>query len=378
MSRRLRVGVVGVGWGALVQAPAFAAVPEYDMAALCGRNPARLDAAAQRTGVTDTSTDWESFVRRPDLDVISVATPVELHHPVALAAVAAGKHVLCEKPAALTADQALEVAERAATAGVVGATSFELRWTPERLAIWQQVSAGYLGRPYYVRMSQISGVWHPAAKLQAEWMYRLDQGGGYLNAQLAHEIDYVRALFGEVVAVCADVRTSVRTRTLEDGRALEVDADDTDALLLRLDSGAVAVLTCSVVGVHASGAQLEAFGSHGTIVSRSGGTSSTRAGRAGDEILMGSPGEEGLTPLPPSDRQPRSIPDLPEGRFRSTAIRAFALMLEDWLPAFRAEPSTVATLHDGWAVQRVIEAARASSDGAGWVELAPRASARRA
>jgi predicted dehydrogenase len=369
VTETLRVGIVGVGWGALVQAPAFAAVPQFDAVALCGRTPERLQKASERTGITDLSQDWRAFVRRDDLDLISVATPVDLHHPVALAAIDAGKHVLIEKPMALTAALAGDIVDAAAAAGVQGATCFELRWTPDRLAIWDLVAAGALGDPYFVRSSQVSGVWHPTAKLQSPWMYRVDEGGGYLNAQLAHDIDFVRALFGDPVAVCADVRTSVPTRTLPDGGVLDVDADDTDALVLRLSSGALAVVTCSVVGVHAAGAQFEAFGRNGTIIARSGGTSSSAAGRGDEVLLFGSAGEEGLRPLAPSDREPVSRPELPAGRFSSAAIRSFALMLEDWLPAFDGERSRAATLADGWAVQRIIEAARRSSDGAGWVEL---------
>jgi predicted dehydrogenase len=200
-------------------------------------------------------------------------------------------------------------------------------------------------------------------------MYRVQEGGGYLNAQLAHEIDFVRALFGEPVAVCADVRTSVPVRTLPDGEQLGVDADDTDALLLRMESGALVVLTCSVVGVHASGAQFEAFGRDGTIIARSPGTSSSTAGREDERLVFGAATDEGLRELPPSEREPRTRPDLPAGRFSSAAIRAFALMLEDWLPAFDGGDSRVADLYDGWAVQRIIDAARHSSAGAGWVEL---------
>jgi predicted dehydrogenase len=363
------VGIIGVGWGALVQAPAFAAVPEFEVVALCGRNPERLAAASVRTGITDTSTDWEQFVQRLDLDLISIATPVTLHRPIALAAFEAGKHVLCEKPAALSGEEALEMARAASLAGLQTAASFELRWTPDRYAIWERVRSGYLGSLYFARFSQASGVWHPTRKLQSPWIYHEDEGGGYLNAQMAHDIDFVRALFGDPVAVCADVRTSVPTRALPDGGVLEVTADDTDALVLRMATGGVVVLTCSVIGVHAAGAQLEVYGSGGSIVSMSSGMASSKVGRQEDVVLCGTPADQGLEPLPLSTREPRTRPVLEPGRFSSTAIRAFALMLEDWLPAFDGQESPVPTLWDGWAVQRIVDAAHESSDGAGWVAL---------
>src|SRR5258705_11736216 len=92
MTAALRVGIIGTGWGSLVHGPAYKIVDGYDLAAICARNPERLAKAAEALGVRDTATDWESFVRRDDLDVISVAAPVALHHPITLAALAAGKH----------------------------------------------------------------------------------------------------------------------------------------------------------------------------------------------------------------------------------------------------------------------------------------------
>lgn len=76
----LRVGLIGVGWGALVHAPAFGAVDGYELVALCSSRPESVASAGQRLGVADVSTDWASFVRRDDLDLISISTPVPYHH----------------------------------------------------------------------------------------------------------------------------------------------------------------------------------------------------------------------------------------------------------------------------------------------------------
>src|SRR5215207_6994892 len=87
----LRVGVIGVGWGSHVQVPGFRAADGYEPVALCARTPERLERVAGKLGIADTSTDWESFVTRDDLDVISVATPTALHHEMTLAALESGK-----------------------------------------------------------------------------------------------------------------------------------------------------------------------------------------------------------------------------------------------------------------------------------------------
>src|SRR5271154_5777705 len=111
MTDSLRVGLIGVGWGALVHAPAFAAVDGYELVALCSTRPESVAAAGERLGIDDTSTDWADFVRRDDLDLISVSAPVPHHHDMFLAALDAGKHVLCEKPLAMSGTQGRDMTE---------------------------------------------------------------------------------------------------------------------------------------------------------------------------------------------------------------------------------------------------------------------------
>jgi predicted dehydrogenase len=355
---RLRVGVVGVGWGALVHVPAYRAVDGFEVTALCSRQAERAAAASRRLGIASTETDWQRFVERDDLDLISVATPVALHRDLSLATIASGKHLLCEKPLALSGAQGREILEAAQARGTVAATCFELRWTRERLAIWDWVRSGALGEPYHLRIHQSAGYWHPSHAPQSEWMYRRSEGGGYLNGLQSHDLDFALALLGEPVAVAADVKTTVTRRTLADGREIEVDGDDTASILLRFRSGATANLSSSVVGAHTSGARIELIGREGTILSD------------GRVIRAGAAQDEELSVLPFSSREPVSGVDLGERRSTSM-VRAMALMLEDWLPALRGgEPARpIPTLQEGWRVQQVIDAALASSAGAGWVSV---------
>src|SRR3984885_7091142 len=374
MTDQLRVGVIGVGWGSLVQVPAFRAAGGYAVAALCSRRPERAGQAGARLGIEDVSTDWEQFVRRPDLDVISVCTPTDLHREQVLGAMSAGKHVLCEKPVALDSSQAAEMADAAAATGGATAGCFENRGGREKLAVWRQVSEGLLGSPYYARVAIAADYFHPVRPLMSEWMYRLADGGGSLLGMASHDIDYLYCLFGVPEAVCADVRATIPTRTRADGSAFAADADDTASLLLRWSSGVRASISLTTVGLHAgSRYRFEAFGSGGTAEidgTLFGGT--VRAGRAG---------EGGLRELALGDEAVSDPSAIPATGRRSAPIRALALMLERWLPSVggSAEPASsadvsglgpsVPTLRDGLGGQRVIDAARRSSDGAGWVSL---------
>ena len=355
----LRVGVVGVGWGSLVHAPAFQAAQGFDLVALCSRRPEPLEAAGAKHGITDLSTDWASFVRRDDLDLIAVASPVDLHRDITVAAVTAGKHVLCEKPAALTAADAKEMLDAAQAAGVMHTTCFETRWLPERLTVWDQVRAGMVGKPYSLRIVHSADYWHPTHAPQSEWMYRRDAGGGYLMGMLSHDIDFACALVGEPVAVTAHLGTSVKRRAMQDGHEIDVDADDTTTLILRFANGAAAVISCSVVGAHSRGTRFDMFGENGTLLFENAPARKVTGGRASDPDLA---------EIPLTEREPKKGAITSKAR-SAAMVRAQALMLEDWLANRDNPDAAVPTLRAGWRVQQIIEAARSSAAGAGWVEL---------
>lgn len=365
MNDRIRVGIIGVGWGSVVQVPAFRAVPEYEVVALCSRRPERVEEAGEQLGIADRSTDWRSFVARDDLDLISVCTPVDLHVEQTVAALEAGKHVLCEKPVAVTEADARVMRDVAEASGRAHAVCFENRFDPMRLAIWDLVRDGFLGDPYYARVASTGDYWHPSRGLQSEWMYRVDQGGGYLMGMASHDIDFLSCLFGAPAAVCADVRTTVPRRTRSDGSVVEVDADDTSVLILRMASGLLATLATSVVGLGTNRRELELLGSQGTISIDGpimGDDADTRARAVHVD-------RDGALEVTATARMPRSGAELPKRR-AAGAIRSLALMLEEWLPAFHGEPAPgVPTLRDGWLVQLVVDAARRSAAGAGWVDL---------
>jgi predicted dehydrogenase len=194
-------------------------------------------------------------------------------------------------------------------------------------------------------------------------MYKVDEGGGYLMGLSSHDIDFLSFLFGEPEAVCADVRSSIPRRPRADGSEIEVDADDTSVLLLRMPTGTLVTISTSVVGLHHNRRELDLLGSEGTITVEG-------AIQGGDPVIRaGTPSDEGLHEVALSDRMPRSGLELPKRR-AAGAIRSLALLLEDWLPAFDGKPAPgVPTLADGWRVQQVIDAARRSSAGEGWVSL---------
>jgi predicted dehydrogenase len=359
----LRVGLIGVGWGSVVQVPAFRMVPQFEVAALCSRRADRVQAAGEKLGIADVSTDWQAFVARDDLDLISVCTPVDLHREQALAAIAARKHVLVEKPVGLDSGQTAEMVAAADDAGVCHAVCFESRWEPARYTLWEMVRSGHLGQPHLALARSGGDFWHESRGLQSEWMYKKSEGGGYLMGMGSHDIDFACALFGEPEAVCADVRTSVPRRPRPDGSVLEVDADDTAALAIRMQNGMLVSVITTAIAFQRNFRAFEAYGSAGSLA-----VDGPLMAERDPDVVAGSVGRDVPEIVHRSPRRAASGAEPPQRR-AGASILALALMLEDWLPAFSGEASTAPSLHDGHRVQRVVDAARRSAAGEGWVTL---------
>jgi predicted dehydrogenase len=364
VSDPLRVGVLGVGWGSVVQVPAFRAVDGYEVTALCSRRAESVAAAGEKLAIDDVSTDWETFVRRDDLDLISVCTPVDLHHAQVLAAIDAGKHVLVEKPVALSSKETAEMLAAATSAGVVHAVCFESRLDPIRSSIAAAVRAGAVGRPYLAQFRSQADYWHPTRSLQSEWMYQLAEGGGYLMGMASHDIDFACAVFGAPVSVCADIRTMASERTRPDGSVLRVDADDTSVVLLRMPDGLLVTISTTAAAFGQDLRDLQIFGDGGSL-----NVDGTVMGGPSTTMRLRTTSDPDGAALPPLARRLASGVELPARR-ATGAIEALAFLLEDLLPAFAGDPvPDVPSLVDGHLVQAVIDAARASSAGGGWVSM---------
>lgn len=172
-----------------------------------------------------------------------------------------------------------------------------------------------------------------------------------------HDIDLVCRLFGDPAAVCADLQPRLRRNFAQYSAA---DAEDTVALLLRLRSGMLVSISGTAGSLHGSGYRLEVTGSEGSLELANG---RLWFGRVGDEL----PAE-----LPIEQRSPSRPLAVESGYPLFEQVRAMALLLEEWLRGFCGETSSAPTFGEALQVQRVIDAARASAAGAGWVDVIAR------
>ncbi|WP_372444301.1 Gfo/Idh/MocA family protein [Micromonospora qiuiae] len=227
------------------------------MALICGRDPEKVAEAADRLGWEEHTTDWRELVTRPDIDVVDICTPGDSHAEIALAALAAGKHVLCEKPLANTVAEAREMAAAAATARASGARSmcgFNYRRVPAVALMRQLVADGRLGEIRHVRASYLQD-WIVDPQFPLVWRLRKEvSGSGALGDIGAHIIDLTQYVTGQrITGVSAVTETFVKERPLpseSSGLAAQADGgsaatgpvtvDDAAIFVARLEGGSLA------------------------------------------------------------------------------------------------------------------------------------------
>ncbi|SIR88403.1 Predicted dehydrogenase [Micromonospora avicenniae] len=297
--KQLRVGMVGYAFMGAAHSQAWRTVNRvYDLPArarmslICGRDSGKVAEAADRLGWEAYTTDWRDLVSRDDIDVVDVCTPGDSHAEIALAALAAGKHVLCEKPLANTVQEAREMAAAAATAQAAGVRSmcgFNYRRVPAVTMMRQLVADGRLGVIRHVRAVYLQD-WIVDPQFPLVWRLQKDRAGsGALGDIGAHIIDLTQYVTGQrITGVSAVTETFVKERPLPaessglaatangaDGQVADgaapatgpVTVDDAALFVARLDGGALATYEASRFATGRKNAlRVEINGSLGSVV----------------------------------------------------------------------------------------------------------------
>jgi predicted dehydrogenase len=258
----LGIGLVGYAFMGAAHSQAWRNAPRFfdlplhpEMTVLCGRNAAAVDAAASKLGWSEVETDWRTLLSRDDVQLIDICTPGDSHAEIAIAALEAGKHVLCEKPLANTVAEATAMAAAAAKAasnGVRSMVGFTYRRVPAIALARQLVADGKIGTVRHVRAQYLQDwIIDPEAPLS----WRLDKekaGSGALGDIGAHIVDLTQYITGDRISeVSGQLETFVKERpvaaehsglagTAGAGRG-PVTVDDAAIFLARFGSGALGV-----------------------------------------------------------------------------------------------------------------------------------------
>lgn len=275
--RSLAVGLIGCGFmgkahsNAWRQAPRFFDLPaEVRMKTICGRDSRAARKAAQQLGWERGAADWRALVEDPEIDLIDICTPNDSHAPIVLAAAAAGKAILCEKPLALNVAEAERMTAAVRAARVVSMVCHNYRRVPALALAREMIEKGELGDRIHHFRARYAQDWIADPEFPLVWRLRAGRAGsGALGDLGSHLVDLARYLVGEFREVCALRETFVKERPLPENkkRRGKVTVDDAVSVLGRFRNGALASLEATRFAQgRKNGLTLEINGSAGSLV----------------------------------------------------------------------------------------------------------------
>lgn len=357
--KQIGIGIVGCG-GIVLQnhLPGLALCPEVRVVALCDTNPAVLQKASQQTGIKAVFPKFEDLIARADVNAVIIATPNVFHAPIALAAIAAGKHVLCEKPIAMNHAESVAMTTAAEKGGVRHMTAFTYRFVPAMNYMAHLVKSGFIGEPYHFRSCRLQDWgarpvgWRQVAKMA---------GTGELGDMLSHRIDYAHLLIGPIKRVVADMRRFLDVR---DGQASELE--DWVTMLAKFSgSRATGVLESSKLATgRGEGGRSQDYcevnGSEGTLVFQLERPLELQLAKRGENTLRAMPVPKEFLKWPGSPRDPQAGDPLVTFRYDQDV---------EFIRAILEQRPCVPSFTDGAKAQAVMDAAILSASEKRWVDV---------
>jgi predicted dehydrogenase len=252
MAKELRVGLIGYGFMGRAHSNAYRQVSQFFdleyrpvLKAACARSADKIEAFAKNWGWESTETDWRRLIERKDIDAIDIGSPNSSHFEIALAAAAAGKMVLCEKPLAMNGREAREMTEAIEKAGVPNFVWFNYRRVPAIALAKQVVDEGRIGRPFHYRAQYLQD-WtiSPDLPLGGATLWRLDAdiaGAGVSGDLVSHSVDTAMWINGPIASVTGMTEIFVKERALQDDplQTKAVTIDDACQFMCRFQNGSL-------------------------------------------------------------------------------------------------------------------------------------------
>lgn len=284
--QELNVGMIGYKFMGKAHSNAYRQVgrffPEMEvvprMKVLCGRNEGGVRRAAETFGWDEYETDWRALVARPDIDIIDIGAPGNMHAEIAVAAAEAGKHVFCEKPLGNSAGEAKQMLDAVTAAGVHSLVWFNYRANPAVSFAKQLIDEGAIGKIYHWRALFLQD-WCVNPDVPLVWRLKKEAAGsGSHGDLLAHCLDLSRFLVGEIAEVSGVLETFIKERRevastndrmggTASGVMGQVTVDDASLSLARFESGALGTFEATRLALgRKNHNRFEINGSQGSLV----------------------------------------------------------------------------------------------------------------
>lgn len=375
-----KVGIAMIGYGGIgrVHAMAYRDIPfhyglpadSFQIVGVATSRPETAQAAAREIGCEVWTADYRELLARSDVHAVDCCAPNYRHEEIVLAAAAAGRHIYCEKPLAMSVAEGQRMVEAVEKAAVKTQMTFNFRFFPAISRARQLIEAGFVGRVFSFR-----GRYHRASYIDPNkplsWRLRKEvSGGGALFDLGAHVLDLIYFLLGDFSSVQATLETLIKARPLAAGSVEkgEVDVDDLALLHVRLADGTLGLIEASRMGTGATNdLQIEIFGDRGAIRFSLADPSFLEVYdvREPDQPFGGL---RGFRKIEAAQRYAGQ--KSPDWTMAPGFVRCHAECQYQFLKAVAEDTPAAPSMADGLKIQAVMEAAaRASSEGR-WVDVA--------
>lgn len=354
MKKKIRIGIIGTGFAKTVQIPAFQSFSDVEVASVASGRAENAEKVAREFNIPHYTGDWRETIERDDVDLICITTPPVFHKEMTLFALENNKHVLCEKPMAMSAAEALEMCEAAKNSNLLCLIDHELRFLNGRKRAFEMIRAGEIGAIRHAKYN-FRAPHRGDESLPWSWWSDVEKGGGALGAIGSHAIDTLRWLTGaEISGVFCQLQSHVKERRDEStGEMRQVSTDDESNLILRFESSefapdATANVSISMVEYPSYQNRVELFGTKGAIRVEYDG-----------ELFVGEPGEENWRKI---DIELNQGVEGARATGWNNGFLAFAGEIVKALKEGKTGVENGATFEDGYKIQLALDAARQSNE----------------
>lgn len=354
MKEKVRIGFIGTGFARKVQIPAFLKCANAEIVSVASYSRANAESTAREFGIPHYTDDWRETAANENVDLVCITTPPDLHFEQTLAALEHGKHVLCEKPMAMSVAEAAEMTAKAKEKNVLALIDHELRFQTGRQKAFEMLRAGEIGAVRHAKYN-FRAPHRGDANLPWNWWSDKAAGGGALGAIGSHIIDSFNWFLGaEISSVFCQLQTQIKQRKdARTGEMRDVTTDDETLMIVRFADGelienATGIVSVSMVEQPEYQNRLEFFGTKGAM----------RIEQRG-EIFIARQGETVWTQIE------TDLGENIEGVADTGFARGFLKFAPEIVNAIRHEKTEIphaAAFTDGVKVQKIIDAAHESNE----------------
>jgi predicted dehydrogenase len=362
MDKKIRVAVVGGNFGEK-HIQGFQQCPEIEVLAICRRQQELAKQLSQRYQIQRYYTDFDKMIQSQDIDVVSLAVPNYLHHPMTMSALDYGKHVICEKPLALDLEQAKEMADKAKEKGLIHMIVFNFRFVPAIFRMKELIEEGEVGSISHIFLN-----WFTSGRRDREsrffWRFvRSESGFGALGDTGVHGIDLIQWIFGDLKRVISHMSIHVPEHKTDEGKYKKTEVEDSCSFLGEMTNGAQVVFHASSVTPCDRLIRLEVYGEKGILGVYLLSREEDYCGK-----LLGGRGENSLSrEIPIPERLRCKIPTI--DKRISPTVMFFARLAYQLANAIQTGQTPSPNFFDGVKSQKILQALTISWEKKDWISL---------